>query len=64
MGRWKLDEHVQRQLMTTVALERRGTEWRMRRAKGVALSGEGLRVDQAHGQAAGGVAGATAGVVG
>ena len=35
MGRWKLDEHGQRQLMATVALERKGTHWRMRREKGV-----------------------------
>ncbi|HET9766423.1 MAG TPA: molybdopterin-dependent oxidoreductase [Thermoanaerobaculia bacterium] len=35
MGRWKLDEHGQRQLMATVALERKGTQWRMRREKGV-----------------------------
>jgi len=35
MGRWKIDQHGQRQMMTTVSLDRRGTAWRMRRVKGV-----------------------------
>jgi anaerobic selenocysteine-containing dehydrogenase len=35
MGRWKLGEQGQRQLMTTVSLDRQGSRWRMRREKGV-----------------------------
>lgn len=35
MGRWKIDEHGQRQAMATVALEREETRWRLRRKKGV-----------------------------
>ncbi len=35
MGRWKLGEKGQRQLMATVSLEREGERWRLRREKGV-----------------------------
>ena len=35
MGRWKLTNDGQRQLMATVGLERRGTRWIMNRKKGV-----------------------------
>ncbi len=35
MGRWKLHDHGQRQLMTTVALNHEGSEWSMKREKGV-----------------------------
>ncbi|MEW6298008.1 MAG: molybdopterin-dependent oxidoreductase [Thermodesulfobacteriota bacterium] len=35
MGRWKLTEEGQRQLMATVSLQRRGTQWTLRREKGV-----------------------------
>jgi anaerobic selenocysteine-containing dehydrogenase len=34
MGRWKLSENGQRQLMATVALEHGGSEWVMRRERG------------------------------
>jgi anaerobic selenocysteine-containing dehydrogenase len=36
MGRWKLHGHGQRQLMATVALEREGSRFRLRRKEGVA----------------------------
>jgi anaerobic selenocysteine-containing dehydrogenase len=36
MGRWKLHGHGQRQLMATVALEREGSRFRLRRQEGVA----------------------------
>jgi anaerobic selenocysteine-containing dehydrogenase len=35
MGRWKTGEEGQKQLMSTVALEREGTRWRLRRRRGV-----------------------------
>jgi anaerobic selenocysteine-containing dehydrogenase len=35
MGRWKTGEDGQRQLMATVALEREGTRWGLRRRRGV-----------------------------
>jgi hypothetical protein len=35
MGRWKLHDHGQRQLMATVALDHQGSEWSMKREKGV-----------------------------
>lgn len=35
MGRWKLNDQGQRQLMATVGLERRGNQWVMDRKKGV-----------------------------
>ncbi|MFN2596673.1 MAG: molybdopterin dinucleotide binding domain-containing protein, partial [Pyrinomonadaceae bacterium] len=35
MGRWKLDETGQRQLMATVSLKRDGTRWTMTRERGV-----------------------------
>ena len=35
MGRWKLHGHGQRQLMATVALDHQGTEWSIKRKKGV-----------------------------
>ncbi|MDQ3906812.1 MAG: molybdopterin-dependent oxidoreductase [Acidobacteriota bacterium] len=35
MGRWKLDDAGQRQLMATVSLRRDGTRWTMRREAGV-----------------------------
>ena len=35
MGRWKLEDSGQRQLMATVGLEHQGSEWRMHRQKGV-----------------------------
>lgn len=35
MGRWKLTDEGQRQLMATVELQRRGTQWVLRRKKGV-----------------------------
>ena len=35
MGRWKLNDHGQRQLMATVALDHEGSEWSMKREKGV-----------------------------
>jgi anaerobic selenocysteine-containing dehydrogenase len=35
MGRWKLGEGGQRQLMATVSLAREGERWRLRREKGV-----------------------------
>jgi len=34
MGRWKLSEQGQRQLMATVKLDHEGTEWRLKREKG------------------------------
>jgi anaerobic selenocysteine-containing dehydrogenase len=36
MGRWKLSEQGQRQLMATVSLSREGTRWTLRRDSGVA----------------------------
>ncbi len=35
MGRWKIDEHGQKQLMATVGIERQGDRWTMRRKSGV-----------------------------
>jgi hypothetical protein len=35
MGRWKLDNDGQRQLMATVGLDRQGQRWTLRRKKGV-----------------------------
>lgn len=35
MGRWKLGDEGQRQLMATVGLQRRGTQWVLNRRKGV-----------------------------
>lgn len=35
MGRWKLGEQGQRQMMATVSLDRQGSRWRMRREKSV-----------------------------
>jgi hypothetical protein len=35
MGRWKLSDDGQRQLMTTVGLDHQGSRWLMRRKKGV-----------------------------
>ena len=35
MGRWKLTDEGQRQLMATVKLHREGSEWQLRREKGV-----------------------------
>jgi anaerobic selenocysteine-containing dehydrogenase len=35
MGRWKTGDEGQRQLMATVALEREGTRWNLRRRRGV-----------------------------
>ncbi|MCP3909466.1 MAG: formate dehydrogenase, partial [Actinomycetia bacterium] len=35
MGRWKLQDQGQRQLMATVALDTQGSEWSMTRKKGV-----------------------------
>ncbi|MGQ0722807.1 MAG: molybdopterin dinucleotide binding domain-containing protein [Candidatus Eiseniibacteriota bacterium] len=35
MGRWKLHGHGQRQLMATVALERTGSRFRLRRSQGI-----------------------------
>jgi len=34
MGRWKLHDEGQRQLMATVALERQGSEWSLKRERG------------------------------
>jgi anaerobic selenocysteine-containing dehydrogenase len=36
MGRWKLKEQGQRQMMATVSLRREGTRWTLRREQGVA----------------------------
>ena len=36
MGRWKLHDHGQRQMMATVSLDRKGSEWRLARESGVA----------------------------
>jgi anaerobic selenocysteine-containing dehydrogenase len=36
MGRWKLGEEGQRQLMATVSLDHEGSRWRLRRERGVA----------------------------
>jgi anaerobic selenocysteine-containing dehydrogenase len=36
MGRWKLTDEGQRQLMATVKLEQNGTTWRLKREKGIA----------------------------
>jgi len=36
MGRWKLDGHGQRQMMATVALDKQGATWSLRREKDVA----------------------------
>ncbi|HYP01368.1 MAG TPA: molybdopterin dinucleotide binding domain-containing protein, partial [Pyrinomonadaceae bacterium] len=36
MGRWKLKEHGQRQMMATVSLEHEGERWGLRRERGVA----------------------------
>jgi anaerobic selenocysteine-containing dehydrogenase len=36
MGRWKLTDEGQRQLMATVKLDRAGTEWGLKREKGIA----------------------------
>ncbi len=36
MGRWKLTEEGQRQLMATVALDRQGDRWALKRGRGVA----------------------------
>ncbi|HEU4435566.1 MAG TPA: molybdopterin dinucleotide binding domain-containing protein, partial [Pyrinomonadaceae bacterium] len=35
MGRWKLTDEGQRQLMATVKLDRNGTEWGLKRQKGI-----------------------------
>jgi anaerobic selenocysteine-containing dehydrogenase len=35
MGRWKLTDEGQRQLMATVKLDQRGTEWSLKRQKGI-----------------------------
>ena len=35
MGRWKLNEEGQRQLMATVKLDHEGTEWGLKREKGI-----------------------------
>ncbi|HZB45056.1 MAG TPA: molybdopterin dinucleotide binding domain-containing protein, partial [Pyrinomonadaceae bacterium] len=35
MGRWKLKDEGERQMMATVALDQRGAEWGMRRERGV-----------------------------
>jgi len=36
MGRWKLKDEGQRQMMATVSLEHEGAEWGLKREKGVA----------------------------
>ncbi len=35
MGRWKLKDEGERQMMATVALDQRGAEWGMKRERGV-----------------------------
>ncbi|MGB5572011.1 MAG: molybdopterin-dependent oxidoreductase [Thermoanaerobaculia bacterium] len=35
MGRWKIHDHGQRQLMTTASLDRKGSQWTLKRKHGV-----------------------------
>jgi anaerobic selenocysteine-containing dehydrogenase len=35
MGRWKTDDNGQRQMMATVSLDRSGSEWKLKRERGV-----------------------------